>query len=253
VAVFTVVVARRYAVAAAGGGDVAAADDDSAAPPPPLGRVYALAGAFAMALVVAIAAGPSTPHGAAPSLSPWLWLIPAAPMVVALVMLARSVRFGALIPLAVVAVLYGAFLLDRYLPDLGPHWSQKHVIASYYAHRTGPEEPLIVYNLYWRGENFYTRNEIYDHTKPQLEKTIFLGDRNVEKMQAYLKAHPGRRVFFLVERVRFEALRGLLPVEARPTLQIVDQTNNKLYLATAQLGESAPLGPRTERLDHDIR
>jgi hypothetical protein len=73
-------------------------------------------------------------------------------------------------------------------------------------------------------------------------------------MQTYLRTHGGKRVFFLVERVRFEALRGLLPVEARPTLQIVDQTNNKLYLATAQLGPSSPpLGTRTERLDHDIR
>ena len=73
-------------------------------------------------------------------------------------------------------------------------------------------------------------------------------------MQTYFKTHAGRRVFFLVERARFESLRGLLPVEARPTLQIVDQTNNKLYLATAQLGRrQPPLGTRTERLDHDIR
>ncbi|MGZ3407898.1 MAG: hypothetical protein ACXVAN_15715, partial [Polyangia bacterium] len=132
-------------------------------------------------------------------------------------------------------------------------WAQKHVIASYYEKRTGPEEPLIAWQLYWRGENFYTRNEIYDHTKPQTEKTIFLGDRNVEKMQAYFKAHAGKRVFFLVERVRFEALRGLLPVEARPTLQVIDQSNNKLYLATATLGASPPLGARSERLEHDIR
>ena len=53
-------------------------------------------------------------------------------------------RLGALVPSPSPAMLYGAFLADRYLPDLGPHWSQKHVIASYYAHRSGPEEPLIV-------------------------------------------------------------------------------------------------------------
>jgi hypothetical protein len=152
-----------------------------------------------------------------------------------------------------VAVAWTGFILDKVLIELSPHWAQKHVIASYYQKRKGPEEPLIAWQLYWRGENFYTRNEIYDHTKPQSEKTIFLGDRNVEKMQAYLKAHSGRRVFFLVERVRFEALRGLLPAEARSTLQIVDSSNNKLYLATAQLGESPPLGTRSERLDHDIR
>ncbi|HEY2745337.1 MAG TPA: hypothetical protein VGL86_11960, partial [Polyangia bacterium] len=77
--------------------------------------------------------------------------------------------------------------------------------------------------------------------------------RNVEKMQAYFKSHAGRRVFFIVERVRLDALRNLLPAEARPTLQIVDSSNNKLYLATANLGPSAPLGTRSERLDHDVR
>ena len=72
-------------------------------------------------------------------------------------------------------------------------------------------------------------------------------------MQTYFKTHGGRRVFFIVERVRFDALRGLLPQSARPTLTVVDKSNNKLYLATAQLPPSAPLGTRSDRLDHDIR
>jgi len=232
VAAFTVVVARRYA-ATAKGGDVAAADDDSAAAPPPLGRVYALAGAFVMALVIAIAAGPSTPHGAAPSLSPWLWLIPATPMLVALVYVARSVRLGALIPLAVVAVLYGAFLLDRYLPDLGPHWSQKHVIASYYAHRTGPEEPLIVYNLYWRGENFYTRNEVYSQSEPG-EKWAWVEPHNLSP-GLWFQRHKGSRIFILLERHRLEQVRGILPIASRQDVKIVDDSNNKLLLVEVRI------------------
>ena len=43
------------------------------------------------------------------------------------------------------------------------------------------------------------------------------------------------RVFFVVERARFETLRGLLPSDARPSLKIEDETNNKLYLASATL------------------
>ena len=34
---------------------------------------------------------------------------------------------------------------------------------------------------------------------------------------------------------RLEGLRGLLPPEARESLQIVDYSNNKVYLAVAQL------------------
>jgi hypothetical protein len=213
-----------------------------------------------VALAIGIALGPASPNGSAPVINRWAWTLPTLLMLawllgVALLFIRTSpLPRGILLWLvAAVAVAWTGFILDKVLVELSPHWAQKHVIASYYQKRKGPEEPLIAWQLYWRGENFYTRNEIYDHTKPQTEKTIFLGDRNVEKMQTYFKTHSNRRVFFLVERVRFEALRGLLPAEARPTLQIVDQTNNKLYLATAQLGESAPLGTRSERLDHDIR
>ncbi|MGZ3441625.1 MAG: hypothetical protein ACXVDD_19025, partial [Polyangia bacterium] len=227
---------------------------------PPRQYALALSGLLVVGLVIGIALGPSAPHGLAPTIGRWSWVAPTLIMLVTLAGVAalffrgmpnaRGILFWLV---GAVAVAWTGFILDKVLIELSPHWAQKHVIASYYEKRTGPEEPLIAWQLYWRGENFYTRNEIYDHTKPQTEKTIFLGDRNVEKMQAYFKAHAGKRVFFLVERVRFEALRGLLPVEARPTLQVIDQSNNKLYLATATLGASPPLGARSERLEHDIR
>ena len=64
---------------------------------------------------------------------------------------------------------------------------------------------------------------------------MFLGDHNAEKMQTYFSTHTGRRVFFVVERTRYESLRQLLPATARSSLTIVDETNNKIYLAVAQL------------------
>ncbi|HXU73414.1 MAG TPA: glycosyltransferase family 39 protein [Polyangia bacterium] len=218
------------------------------------------AGALVVSLAVGIALGPSAPHGLAPTIGRWAWLGPAAIMLAWLVRAAFLFVRTSPLPRGIllwlvgaVAVVWTGFLLDKVLVELSPHWAQKHVIAAYYEKRKGPEEPLIAWQLYWRGENFYTRNEIYDPAKPQSEKTIFLGDRNVEKMQTYFKTHGNRRVFFIVERVRFDALKSLLPAEARPTLQIVDSSNNKLYLATAQLGPSAPLGTRSDRLEHDIR
>ena len=42
-------------------------------------------------------------------------------------------------------------------------------------------------------------------------------------------------LLFIVERTRYESLRGTLPAENKSSLQIVDETNNKLYLASAQL------------------
>ena len=135
----------------------------------------------------------------------------------------------------VFACVWTGWALDRHLTDLSPHWSQKHVIASYYLNRKSNEEPLIAWMMYWRGETFYSENAIYDHRAKQDEKTVFLQDRANEKLQTYLKTHPGRRVFFIVERSRFETLRGLLPEAARPTLKAIDDTNNKVFLAVAQI------------------
>ncbi|HEX9102095.1 MAG TPA: glycosyltransferase family 39 protein, partial [Polyangia bacterium] len=226
VAALTVCAARRRPVDAA-------PDDATAAPPPPRTTVYALVAAFVVALVGAIAAGPSTPNGAAPSLSPWLWLIPMVPMLVAGVFVARSVRLGAVLPIALAGLVYGAFLIDRYLPDLGPHWSQKHVIASYYSHRNGPDEPLIVYNLYWRGENFYTRNEVYSQSEPA-EKWAWVEPNNLSP-QAWFGKHKGTRIFILLERHRLEQVRGILPVGSRQDVKIVDESNNKLLLVETRI------------------
>ena len=55
------------------------------------------------------------------------------------------------------------------------------------------------------------------------------------ELQAYFKAHGGRRVFFIVERSRYEQLKGLLPEAARPSMKIIDESNNKLYIASATL------------------
>ena len=139
-----------------------------------------------------------------------------------------------LLAVGIFGCVWTAWGLDRLLTDLSPHWSQKHVIASYYAKRSGPEEPLIAWQLYWRGENFYTKNEIYGSRDPA-ERTVFLGDHNAEKMQQWFRSHAGHRVFFIVERSRFESLRSLLPDAAKPTLKYLDESNNKIYLAVAQL------------------
>ena len=144
-------------------------------------------------------------------------------------------RAAAIALLGFGAIAWTTWVLDRYLIDLSPHWSQKHVFASYYKNRTGPQEPVVAWMMYWRGENFYTANQIYDHRLDASEKTVFLGDKNTEKLQAYLNAHRGRRIYFLIERHRLEVLRGALPEASRKTLEVVDDSNNKVYLARAQL------------------
>jgi 4-amino-4-deoxy-L-arabinose transferase-like glycosyltransferase len=153
--------------------------------------------------------------------------------VVALAALALTRRRAALGALLVVALGWSLFIEDKLLVELSPHWSQKQVIEAYYQQRRGPDEPLIVWQLYWRGENFYTRNEIYRSPDPE-GRTVFL-EGSASRLEPYLARHGGRRMFFLVERVRLEALRQQLPPAARANLRIVDDSNNKLYLAVAEI------------------
>lgn len=209
---------------------------------------YVLAGvALVIALVIGIAVGPSADRVVEftssklpadtqfPASLRFGFLIPT--LFAALWLLWLVVRWGgrAALPLGLLAVLSTTFFIDRYLVDISPHWSQKHIFTTYYRLRRGPEEPVVAWMMYWRGENLYTGNQIYDHRIEANEKTVFLGDKNMEKLQTYLNSHRGRTIYFLIERHRLEGLRSLLPQEAKTTLEVVDDTNNKVYLARARL------------------
>ncbi|HEY0709243.1 MAG TPA: glycosyltransferase family 39 protein [Polyangia bacterium] len=135
--------------------------------------------------------------------------------------------------LALASIGFSYFLLDSFLPRAAAHWSQKPLIAKYYRMRTSPEERLIAWQMYWRGETFYTGNEIFSGSYDQ--RTVFLGDRNQENLKDYLGRNRGKRVFFIVEKGRWNTLSSLIPSDARPSLKILDQENNKFYLASAQL------------------
>jgi 4-amino-4-deoxy-L-arabinose transferase-like glycosyltransferase len=145
----------------------------------------------------------------------------------------RRVRTIATIATLGVAVSFTYFLLDVYIRAAASHWSQKPLIAQFYRDRHSPEERLLAWQMYWRGENFYTQNEIYDG--PGNERTVFLGDRNAESLKEYVGSHKGKRMFFIIERTRLDGLRGLLPEAVRPSLKIVNDDNNKFYLLTADL------------------
>ncbi len=125
------------------------------------------------------------------------------------------------------------FLLDRYMPATAPYWSQKGPIATYYRERRSPDERLVAFMLYWRGETFYTSNEIYEG--PPEDRTVFDQDGADEKLKAWMGRHRGQRVFFLGERLQQARIQGLLPPEARSTYRVIDEQNNKFTLSVAQL------------------
>jgi len=145
----------------------------------------------------------------------------------------RRVRRWALLGLGGAAVVFTFFLLDVYMRDVAPFWSQKLPIATYYAHRRSPAERLIAYQMYWRGETFYTKNEIYEG--PTEERTVFDQDGADDRLKDWLGHHRGHRQFFIYERGQQSHLQGLLPPEARASFQVLDSTNNKFSVAQADL------------------
>ena len=145
----------------------------------------------------------------------------------------RRIQRTALIGLCLTAVAFTYFLLDGYLTKVTPYWTQKGLIASYYRQRQSPAEHLLSWQMYWRGENFYTQNEIFQG--PREERTVFLGDRNVENLKDWISHHRGHRAFLLVERSRWSQLEGIVPADARPSLKLVDESNMKFYLARIDL------------------
>ena len=96
---------------------------------------------------------------------------------------------------------------------------------------------LIAWQLYWRGENFWSGDEIWGPL-PELQTALketdnvafkrYLNDRNL--------APEGRRYFIITEAGRTGSLSSVVPTEtARQTIKVLDTTSNKFSLAVFQL------------------
>jgi 4-amino-4-deoxy-L-arabinose transferase-like glycosyltransferase len=162
-----------------------------------------------------------------------LIVLSAVAAVSALLLGFRRVQRAGAVAVCLAAVAFTYFLLGGYLMKVTPYWTQKGLIANYYKMRGSPEERLLVWQMYWRGENFYTSNEIF--TGPREERTVFLGDRNFENMKSWMEKHRGRRAFLLVERVRWSQVENGVPADAKKSLKIVDDSNMKFVLGSVEL------------------
>jgi len=94
---------------------------------------------------------------------------------------------------------------------------------------------LVVWQLYWRGEQFWSGGEIWAEL-PDM-KTTFQATTNT-RFSKYLAdrslAPLGRRYFFLSEAGRLPSVKSLLPTaRARDTFQVIDTTSNKFSLGAA--------------------
>ncbi|HET9623117.1 MAG TPA: hypothetical protein VFP84_17210, partial [Kofleriaceae bacterium] len=92
---------------------------------------------------------------------------------------------------------------------------------------------LVAWILYWRGENFWSGDEIWGYL-PEM-KTAFKNADSVE-FNKYIndrnRAPLGRRYFVITEAGRITSMRAMLPTQrGRDTYEVIDTSCNKFSLA----------------------
>ena len=97
------------------------------------------------------------------------------------------------------ALLFTTWTLDIYIVDLSPHWGQRELIRAYYEERGGPDDPLVAWQMNWKGENFYSGNRV----------AVFV-DLDNQKIRQWIGEHRGQRTFVLMEHTRLNSFRGLV-------------------------------------------
>jgi 4-amino-4-deoxy-L-arabinose transferase-like glycosyltransferase len=141
-------------------------------------------------------------------------------------LLATRFRAHAALFTAVIGACFTAFALWIYLPRLAPHFGQRELFLAYYAERRGPNEPIVAYQMNWKGENFYTSNHIPTFVQSGAKFTRWL---------KRLKAAGTKVVFFVTEHGRLGALKSELGSGARVATLTDKRLNNKFALVRVEL------------------
>jgi 4-amino-4-deoxy-L-arabinose transferase-like glycosyltransferase len=100
----------------------------------------------------------------------------------------------------VAATLFAAWLGQHYLVQLAPSFGQRHVIEAFYRNRASADEPLIAYQLNWKGENFYTGNHLAIFVKSGARFRRYVRERREKSPVLHV----------VLETRRLRALRAVL-------------------------------------------
>jgi 4-amino-4-deoxy-L-arabinose transferase-like glycosyltransferase len=123
----------------------------------------------------------------------------------------RGVVVGAVAGAVVVAV----FAVHVFWARASAHWSQRWIFATLHEERRA-DEPIIAFQMDWKGETFYSKN-----TDIQIKKNA--GDLRTAVQR------PGRE-FVLVQTDRLDNLKSALGRAWEPRLRVLDKSNAKWML-----------------------
>jgi 4-amino-4-deoxy-L-arabinose transferase-like glycosyltransferase len=109
------------------------------------------------------------------------------------------------------ALLSFAWVINAYLPAASEHWSQRSALRVYYDHR-GPEDPLLSWWFYYRGETFLSKANVW-----------VLKEVDREKLGEFIDEQRGKgRTLWLITTVSHsKRARTSLPSDLRPGVEVV--------------------------------
>jgi 4-amino-4-deoxy-L-arabinose transferase-like glycosyltransferase len=145
----------------------------------------------------------------------------------------RWVRAHATALLCALGVGYAAFTLWIYLPRVAPHFGQRELFLAYYQARHGADEPIVAYQMNWKGENFYSGN--------RLPAFVSSGSKFKNWLKAQRKQGT-RVVFFVTEHGRISTLKSELGSNVRVTPLTDEKLNDKFALVRVELRQG-PVEP----------
>jgi 4-amino-4-deoxy-L-arabinose transferase-like glycosyltransferase len=118
---------------------------------------------------------------------------------------------------------FAVWALDVHMIDLTPHWGQRELVKRYYELRQGEKEPLLAWQMNWKGENLYTGNRTHVY--------VDLDNKAIEK---WMGEHKQTDAYFLLEHSRLANFRRMLGARKVEELSTMRE-NNKFILVRAKL------------------
>jgi 4-amino-4-deoxy-L-arabinose transferase-like glycosyltransferase len=158
--------------------------------------------------------------------APVFWAFTGAALCLCLLLAVRSARRLASLGMCALSLLVSAWVVNVYLVEIAPHWGQRETISEYYKQRAGPEEPLVAYQLNWKGENFYTGNDVPAFVSSGKRFTDWVASQ---------KKNGVKVMFFTTEHSRVGTLQRELGSPQKFELLTDERLNDKFVLARAVL------------------
>jgi 4-amino-4-deoxy-L-arabinose transferase-like glycosyltransferase len=145
----------------------------------------------------------------APEVTRLAWCV--APFALGLLLWAAGSARAAVCALVFSSLLTTAYVIDDYLPAASENWSQRSAIRVYYDER-GPDDPLMSWWFYYRGETFFTKGRVW-----------VLKERNRDKLAAFVDKHEGQDVtlWLITTKSHAKRVRMSLPARARAGVELV--------------------------------